>query len=83
MSDKIFAKGIHVREFGKYGDIKLSINSSELFNDNNQFDLETGWGNFIIKKSRNNKLYAVVDTWKPNQKENIIKFDDISEELPF
>lgn len=73
MTEKIFAKGIYVKEFGNYGNIKLSININDIFDKQNQFDETSGWGNFIIKKSKNNKLYIEVNTWKPNEQNNNIK----------
>lgn len=78
-----FAKGLRVKEVGKYGDIKLSISSSDLFCDENNFDPKTGWGNFLIKKSKNGNLYIIIDEWKPTktnkENENIVKFEEVKE----
>lgn len=83
MTDKIFAKGIYAREIGNFGNIKVSINSAEIFDEKNRFDEKSGWGNFILKKSKNGKLYFEVDTWKPNSKNDIVDFDDIDDEILF
>lgn len=87
MTDKIFAKGIRVKEIGQFGSIKLSINSAEIFDPQNGFDEASGWGNFIINKSKGGNLYIEVDKWKPNKNNNdnnVVEFNQIDEdELPF
>lgn len=84
MSDITFAKGIKVKEIGNFGNIRLSINSGEIFNQQNGFDEKTGWGNFIIAKSKNGNLYVKVDTWKPNQEKEVVNLGTIDEdEIPF
>ena len=60
-----FAKGIFVKEVANGKIINLSINVEKLCeNDIN----EAGYINIDLKKSKDGKLYAVINNWVPNKK---------------
>lgn len=72
MSDeKIFAEGLVVKRNERAPDFvicNLSVKVGEFVNFLHQHESE-GWVNIQCKVSKNGKLYAELDTWRPNQGE--------------
>lgn len=60
-----FAKGIFVKEVANGKIINLSINVEKLCE--NEIN-EAGYINIDLKKSKDGKLYAVINNWVPNKK---------------
>ena len=60
-----FAKGVFVKEVANGQIVNLSINVEKFCeNDIN----EAGYINIDLKKSKDGKLYAVINDWKPDKK---------------
>lgn len=79
MSDKIFVDGMIVKE-SKYS-TKLSIKVEE-FAQFVKEHADKGWLNLEVKTSKGGKMYACLDTWKPDASKEAVASDD-SDDLPF
>ena len=82
--EKTFAKGIHVtsKTFDNGGEIiKLGINMID-FCENNPTN-EKGYINIDLKKSKNDKWYAELNTYKKHDNTNIKEDYAEDEEIPF
>jgi hypothetical protein len=78
MSDVIFVEGVILKE-SKYS-TKMSIKVS-VFARFVKENKDNDWLNIEIKKSKGGKMYACLDTWKPEKKTETDK--EIDDELGF
>jgi hypothetical protein len=75
---KIFAKGMNVTRNDNAPDFilcKLGIRCKDFFEFMKEHE-DKGWVNIEIKESKDGKLYAELDTWKPNQEDRRPQDDD-------
>ena len=72
MIDKIFCDGIFVKRNEKAPEFviaNLSFNVDKFTNFIKAQQNERGWVNIDLKKSKSDIMYAEVNTWKPQAKE--------------
>ena len=84
MADKQFVVGL-IPKLPKYNTPKfikmhISIRRKELGNFLRQMDGD--WINVDIKESKGGKLYAEVNTWKPEKKKQEVD-DEFNDDVPF
>ena len=71
MSEKIFADGLRVGRRENAPDFKiceLGINVGEFTSFLRAHEKASGWVNLDVKKSKNGKYYAELNTWTPEQR---------------
>jgi len=84
--NKEFVDGLYVKESkADFVKLAISINRKQLGNYLRQSEKE--WINVDVKESKNGKLYAEKNNWKPKEKKEEPKpepkKDDLDEEIPF
>ena len=79
MADPIFADGLNIseRQFSNGHITKVGIKVDSFIEWLTQHVDDKGWCNIEIKTSKGGKMYAQLDTWKPQKQEAGVPDSDI------